>query len=40
MNERDELLSLVLDMLQRADYREVSFVYVLLRTMLDEKGAE
>lgn len=39
MNDRDELLSLVLDMLQRADYREVNFVYVLLRTMLDERGA-
>ena len=40
MNERDELLPLVLDMLQRADDREVRFVYVLLRAMLDEKEAE
>lgn len=37
MNDRDELLSLVLDMLQRADYREVNFVYVLLRAMLGEE---
>lgn len=37
MNDRDELLSLVSDMLQRADYRKVRFVYVLLRVMLGEE---
>lgn len=39
MNDRDELVSLVLDMLQRANYREVRLAYVFLRAMLDEKGA-
>ena len=36
MNDRNELLSHVLDMLQRAGTREVRFVYVLLRAMLGE----
>ena len=40
MNERAELLSQVSDMLQRADDREVRFVYVLLRAMLEGKGTE
>ena len=38
MNDRDELVSLVLDMIQRADDREIRFIYVLLRTMLGEGG--
>lgn len=39
MNDRDELLSLLTGLLQRADDREVRFVCVLLRTMLAERGA-
>lgn len=39
MNDREELLSLVLDMLQRANYREVRLVYVFLRAMLGEEEA-
>ena len=36
MNDRDELLSLILDMLQRAGNRKIRFIYVLLRAMLGE----
>ncbi|MBD5152252.1 MAG: hypothetical protein HDT16_07145 [Oscillibacter sp.] len=38
MNERAETISRITDMLQRADAREMRFVYVLLRAMLGEKG--
>ena len=37
MNDRDELLSLLSGLLQRADARKIRFVYVLLRAMLDEE---
>ncbi len=36
MNGRDELVSLVLDMLQRAGVREVRLVYFFLRALLGE----
>ena len=36
MNGRDELVSLVLDMLQRAGAREVGLVYFFLRALLRE----
>lgn len=39
MKSRTELIALVYDMLQRADYRKVRFVYVLLRAMLGEGAA-
>ena len=37
MNERDTTIDTIVDMLQRADEREVRFVYVLLKTMLEGK---
>lgn len=40
MNERDKTIDTIVDMLQRADDREVRFVYVLLRAMLGEEAAE
>lgn len=36
MNDRNELLPVVVDMLQRAGARDVRFVYFLLRAMLGE----
>lgn len=39
MNDRNELIALVSGLLQRADDREIRFIYVLLCTMLSEKGA-
>ena len=38
MNDRNELIALVSGLLQRADAREIRFIYVLLRPMLGEKG--
>lgn len=38
MNDRDELLVLLTGLLQRADDRELRFIYVLLNTMLNERG--
>ena len=37
MKSRTELIALVSDMLQRAGYREVNLVYVILRAMLREE---
>lgn len=39
MNERAKTISLIADMLQRADAREVRFTYVLLSAMLGEGAA-
>ena len=36
MNDRAKTIGLIADMLQRADAREVRFVYVLLSTMMEE----
>lgn len=38
MNDRNELLSLMLDALERANIREMRFVYVLLCAMLGDEG--
>lgn len=40
MNDRDELVSLVLDMLQRASAREVRLVYFFLRALLGEEVSD
>ena len=40
MNERAKTIGLIVDMLQRAGYREVRFVYILLRAMLGEGETE
>lgn len=37
MNERAKTVSLIVDMLQRAGYREVRLVYTFLRAMLGEE---
>ena len=39
MSERDKIIGMITDMLQRADAREARFVYVLLLAMLGEEGA-
>lgn len=39
MNERAKTVNLITDMLQRADAREVRFIYVLLSAMLGEGAA-
>lgn len=37
MSDKDETIGLIADMLQRADAREVRFIYVLLGAMLGEE---